>query len=289
MKGKLVNILLLLIFLAGLSLLLYPTVSNYYNSYLQSKIILQYSNQVNEMEDEAYEEELAAAREYNARLLERPSDFALPEELEEQYWSLLDATGSGIMGYVEIPSISVTLPIAHGTEEDTLEDYVGHIKWSSLPIGGESTHSVISGHRGLPSSELFTNIDHLEIGDTFYVHVLGQTLEYWVDNIAVVLPTEYDLLGIEEGKDYVTLLTCTPYGINSHRLLVRGIRVNDQVGGGSSGALVLKNEVSNIDIMVIVPVGLVILSVIVFLGMVLDSGKKKKNKRKESGEKHDET
>ena len=284
MKNKLFNILLVLIFVAGLSLLLYPTISDAYNSYLQSRIILAYSEQVNALENAVYETEMAEAKAYNASLLERDHPFKLTEDLEEQYWQMLDI--SKIMAYVEIPSINVTLPIAHGTEKDTLEDYVGHLKWSSLPVGGESTHSVISGHRGLPSSELFTNIDRLEVGDVFYIHVLGQTLEYWVDHISVVLPTEYDQLGIVEGRDYVTLMTCTPYGINSHRLLVRGIRLDSGLSPEMENAKI-RNEIQPIDLMVLIPVVLVILSCLVFAVMALPVGgrkKKKTRKEKQNGE-----
>ena len=284
MKNKLFNILLVLIFVAGLSLLLYPTISDAYNSYLQSRIILAYSEQVNALENAVYETEMAEAKAYNASLLDRDHPFKLTEDLEEQYWQMLDI--SKIMAYVEIPSINVTLPIAHGTEKDTLEDYVGHLKWSSLPVGGESTHSVISGHRGLPSSELFTNIDRLEVGDVFYIHVLGQTLEYWVDHISVVLPTEYDQLGIVEGRDYVTLMTCTPYGINSHRLLVRGIRLDSGLSPEMENAKI-RNEIQPIDLMVLIPVILVILSCLVFAVMALPAGgrkKKKTRKEKQNGE-----
>ena len=279
MKNKLMNVLLVLIFAAGLSLLLYPTIADAYNSYLQSRIILSYSEQVDAMETAVYEAEMAQAKAYNARLLEREHPYKLTEELEEQYWQMLDI--SQIMGYVEIPTIDVTLPIAHGTEKDTLEDYVGHLKWSSLPVGGESTHSVISGHRGLPSSELFTNIDRLEIGDVFYIHVLGQTLEYWVDQINVVLPTDYTNLGIVEGRDYVTLMTCTPYGINSHRLLVRGIRIDRNLIPERENVQI-KNEIQSVDMMVLIPVILVILSCLVFVFLALPGGgSKKKRTRKE--------
>ena len=279
MKSKLINLLLVLVFVAGLSLLLYPTIADAYNSYLQSRIILSYSEQVDAMETAVYEAEMAQAKAYNARLLEREHPYKLTEELEEQYWQMLDI--SQIMGYVEIPTIDVTLPIAHGTEKDTLEDYVGHLKWSSLPVGGKSTHSVISGHRGLPSSELFTNIDRLEIGDVFYIHVLGQTLEYWVDQINVVLPTDYTNLGIVEGRDYVTLMTCTPYGINSHRLLVRGIRIDRNLIPEMENVQI-KNEIQSVDMMVLIPVILVILSCLVFVFLALPGGgSKKKRTRKE--------
>lgn len=279
MKGKMTNVLLVIIFIAGLSLLLYPTVSNYYNSIHQTRAIMDYSQEMEGLEEEVYQRLLAEAQEYNA-VLAAGQRFEIPEGYEEKYYSLLDASGKGVIAYVEIPSIEVTLPVMHGTSDYVLDKAVGHLEWSSLPIGGESTHCVLSGHRGLPSSELFTNIDHLEIGDVFYIHVMGQTLEYWVDNIAVVLPSEYDLLSIIEGKDYVTLMTCTPYGINSHRLLVRGVRV-DREQGISDPDLYIKNEVESIDLMVVIPIILVVLSIIVFVFAVLTGGKKKKHTKKE--------
>lgn len=274
MKGKLFNIVLVLVFVAGLSLLLYPTVSNAYNNYLQSKTIASYSEHVNQLEKDTYEKEWKKAEEYNRSLLERENPFVLTQELEQMYWQTLDLSGRGIMAYIEIPSVDVTLPIAHGTSDETLQSYVGHLEWSSLPVGGKNTHCIISGHRGLPSSELFTNIDHLELGDKFYLHILGQTLEYQVCNIAVVEPQDQTLLTVEEGKDLVTLVTCTPYGINSHRLLVRGIRT----GEGSTenvGEVYVKNEVTQIDTLTLVSVLVVICAVVVFVILLL-TGKKRK-------------
>ena len=273
MKGKLFNVALIFVFVAGLSLLLYPTISNYYNAYLQSQAIVDYSQQVDEMESEAYRQEWEKAEAYNQALLERSFPFSLPDELDEQYWDLLSTTAQGVMAYVEIPSIEVTLPIAHGTEERTLADFVGHLEWSSLPIGGESTHCVISGHRGLPSSKLFTNIDHLEPGDYFYLHVLGQTLEYQVDQIAVVEPDDFSLLGIEPGKDYTTLITCTPYGINSHRLLVRGIR-RELTGTPGDGDLLVKNEATPVNITVLMLIAIVVISIMAFLLLLIFGSKK---------------
>ncbi|MBR2421118.1 MAG: class C sortase [Oscillospiraceae bacterium] len=284
MKGKVLNILLILIFVAGLSLLLYPTVSDAYNAHLQSQLIVEYAQQVDEMEEAANRQLLEEAQRYNADLLDRTHPFSLEAQLEERYWASLQTADSAVMAYVEIPSIEVTLPIAHGTEANTLAKYVGHMEWSSLPVGGESTHCVISGHRGLPSSELFTNIDHLQLGDYFYIHVLGQSLLYQVDNIAVVDPYDYSLLGITPGKDYTTLVTCTPYGINSHRLLVRGVRILTS-GADSQPHLQLKNEVTQIDPMVIVPVTLAVLSVGAFL--ILMVGRNKRKSAKKEGD-HDE-
>ena len=275
-KNKLYYIILAVVFVAGLSLLLYPTVSNAYNSWLQSQAIVEYAQQVDQLEQQTYEQELQKAQAYNRSLHGRADPFGLSQELEEQYWNTLNLSGKGIMGYIQIPTIDVTLPIAHGTEENTLKDKIGHLEWSSLPVGGESTHCVISGHRGLPSSELFTNIDHLELGDKFYLHTLGQTLEYQVCHIAVVEPQNQSLLRIEEGQDLVTLVTCTPYGINSHRLLVRGIRTG--VGGVDTNQLILKNEVTGIDTFLLVLVSLAVLAATAFTILLLTGSKKRRGR-----------
>lgn len=278
MKNKVVYILLVLIFVIGLSLLLYPTISNAYNSWLHSKAIVEYANQVDELEKDLFDQQWKLAEDYNKNLLDRKNPFELSPEQEAQYWNLLDLTDKGIMAYVEIPSVDVILPIAHGTEESTLKEYVGHLEWSSLPVGGESTHCVISGHRGLPSSELFTNIDHLVPGDKFYIKVLGKTLEYQVCNIAVVEPQDQRLLGISEGKDMVTLVTCTPYGINSHRLLVQGIRTGTE--GAIGQQLPIKNETTSVDLAVLIPMILVAVSAVIFV-VLLFGGKKKRVRRKQ--------
>ena len=274
-SDKLFSILIIVIFVAGLSLLLYPAISNAYNSWLQSRAIVDYSTVVDSMEQETYQKELTRAQAYNTALNHRESPFELTPELEEQYWQTLNLSGKNIMAYVQIPSIDVTLPIAHGSSEETLQKYVGHLEWSSLLVGGESTHCVISGHRGLPSSELFTNIDHLELGDRFYIHVLGQTLEYQVCHIAVVEPTDQKLLTAVEGQDLVTLVTCTPYGINSHRLLVRGIRTGT-AGAAEQGGVYVKNEVTNIDPVILAVAALVVIAVAGFIVLLLTTGKKQK-------------
>ena len=279
MKGKLFNIILILLLISGLGLMLYPIVSDYYNSYLQSRIIVDYANQVNQMEAALHAEQLESARIYNDALAENQSQTALSDEQWELYEALLSTTEDGVMAYVEIPSISVKLPIAHGTSEQTLQRYVGHLEWSSLPVGGKNTHCVISGHRGLPSAELFTNIDHLAIGDRFSIHVLGSKLDYIVDNIAVVEPYDYSLLTIQEDKDYVTLVTCTPYGINSHRLLVRGIRVEGTETPELN--LTVNNETSDVDMMVLIPLVLAVLVVVVFVVLLIDSSRKRKGGKNE--------
>lgn len=226
-KGSLSTILLVLVLITGLSLLLYPSFSNYWNSLHQSEVVASYMEAVAEIDDDRYQEMWNSARAYNEALLERGNGFILTEEQKSQYDSLLNVTGNGVMGYVEIPSIDVDLPIYHGTEDVVLQIAVGHLEWSSLPVGGESTHCVISGHRGLPSARLFTDLDQLVVGDHIMLNVLSEVLTYEVDQIHIVLPEETDDLLIHEGKDYVTLVTCTPYGVNSHRLLIRGHRVDN--------------------------------------------------------------
>lgn len=220
-----VTFLLILILVAGLSLLLYPSFSNYWNSFHQTRAIASYAEEVANLDDDKYEQLWNDARAYNASLLTRDNAYLLSEEQRQEYEALLDISGLGIMGYIEIPSINVSLPIYHGTEENVLQIAVGHLDWTSLPVGGESTHCVLSGHRGLPSAKLFTNLDKLAEGDVFLIRVLDEVLTYSVDQILIVEPRETQDLQIVPGKDYCTLVTCTPYGINSHRLLVRGHRV----------------------------------------------------------------
>ena len=226
--GSPITLLLILILLAGVSLLLYPTVSDYWNSFHQSRAIASYAEQVANIDDAQYEELWDAARDYNQSLLHRPNDFILSDEQQEIYKSLLDFGGNGIMGYIEIPTIDVMLPIYHGTEESVLQIAVGHLDWTSLPVGGAGSHCVLSGHRGLPSARLFTDLDKLKVGDVFMLHVLNEILTYEIDQILIVEPQDTDPLLIEPGKDLCTMITCTPYGINSHRMLVRGHRIESQ-------------------------------------------------------------
>ena len=226
--GSPITLLLILILLAGVSLLLYPTVSDYWNSFHQSRAIASYAEQVANIDDAQYEELWDAARDYNQSLLHRPNDFILSDEQQEIYKSLLDIGGNGIMGYIEIPMIDVMLPIYHGTKESVLQIAVGHLDWTSLPVGGAGSHCVLSGHRGLPSARLFTDLDKLKVGDVFMLHVLNEILTYEIDQILIVEPQDTDPLLIEPGKDLCTMITCTPYGINSHRMLVRGHRIESQ-------------------------------------------------------------
>ena len=213
-----------IIILLGVGLLLYPTVANKWNNMHATKAIASYMDTVTNMTEDNYDKMWADARVYNESLVNKESRFEPTEEEHALYESLLDVTGTGIMGYVEIPCIKVKLPIYHTTDETVLQIAAGHLEGSSLPIGGPSTHAAISGHTGMTSAKLFTALEKMKIGDTFFIHVLNTTLEYEVDQIDVVLPDETDILHIEEGEDYLTLITCTPYGVNSHRLLVRGSR-----------------------------------------------------------------
>lgn len=227
MKKNLVNILLLLIFLIGLSLLLYPSFSDWWNSLHQSRAIASYAESVANMDEDKYREIWENAWSYNQSLLTRTNGFLLSEEQKTQYKQLLNVGGNGVMGYIEIPAIQVALPIYHGTAESVLQIAVGHLEWTSLPVGGESAHCAVSGHRGLPSARLFTDLDKLVVGDVFIFRILDEILTYEVDQILIVEPHETDNLLIQEEKDLCTLVTCTPYGINSHRLLVRGHRVEN--------------------------------------------------------------
>ncbi len=219
------TIMLVFVLIAGLVLLLYPTFSDWWNSFHQSRAIASYVRTTASMDEKEYEKMLQEAEAYNAALLSKPNRFVMTEEEEKEYASILDVTGTGIMGYVEIPSIGVSLPVYHGIEESVLQVAIGHIAGTSLPVGGTGTHCAISGHRGLPSAKLFTDIDQLSNGDTFLLQILGRTLTYEVDQIRTVLPQEMDDLKIDPEGDYCTLITCTPYGINTHRLLVRGKRI----------------------------------------------------------------
>ena len=227
------TILLILILLIGLSLLLYPTFSDWWNSMHQSRAIANYSEEVAKIDDDRYADLWESARGYNRELLDRVNGFRLPEEKLAAYNSLLNIGGNGIMGYIEIPELKITLPIYHGTDEAVLQIAVGHLDWSSLPVGGESTHSVLSGHRGLPSARLFTDLDKVAEGDTFLLRVLDEVLTYEVDQIRIVEPHVMDDLAIVPGEDLCTLVTCTPYGINSHRLLIRGHRVETAAQPGT--------------------------------------------------------
>ena len=228
MKKRGTTVILLIVLIAGLFLLLYPTAANWWNSMTQSRAVASYVDAVAEIDEDQYAELWNEAIAYNQSLTQHQNAHTLTEAQRKTYEKTLDVAGLGIMGYIEVPSIGVTLPIHHGTDETVLQVAIGHLEWTSLPIGGESTHSVVSGHRGLPSARLFTDLDKVAEGDVFIIRVLDEIITYEVDQILIVEPHETDALLIKEGKDLCTLVTCTPYGVNSHRLLVRGHRVENQ-------------------------------------------------------------
>ncbi len=229
-KGPSIStIILVIILLLGVGIFLYPSVSDWWNSMHATRAISGYVTAVEDMSAQEREDMLKAARIYND-MLANGVDFDLTEEEYAEYESLLDIGGTGIMGYVQISAIGVNLPIYHSVDESVLQIAVGHIPGSSLPVGGERTHCVLSGHRGLPSAKLFSDLDQMVEGDTFTINVMDQTITYMVDQIRIVLPEETDELAIRDGKDYCTLVTCTPYGVNTHRMLVRGKRIDNIIG-----------------------------------------------------------
>lgn len=227
MKKRIIaTILIILLFLAGLGIVLYPYVSEYVNAKHASRVVVNYDDTVKEITPEDFSQYFEVAEEYNERLRQNPNPFS-EDNRTEGYETALNVDGSGMMGYLEIPKISVKLPFYHGTSGAVLNEAVGHLEGSSLPVGGEGTHVVLSAHRGLPSAKLFTDLPELGEGDIFILNVLDRKMTYQVDQILTVLPTELEALEVEDGQDYVTLMTCTPYGINTHRLLVRGHRIEN--------------------------------------------------------------
>lgn len=267
------TLILIVIFVVGLSLMLYPVVSDYWNSFRQSRAIASYVESVNQLDTDQYDTLLAEARAYNQSLVGKAARYTFSEEEEEAYLSLLGSTG-GAVGYIEIPAIKLSLPIYLGTSESVLQAGVGTMEGSSLPIGGESTHAVLTGHRGLPSATLFTNLDQLVLGDTFHVHVLNETCSYEVDQILIVEPEDLAALEIVEGEDYCTLVTCTPYGINTHRLLVRGHRVT---APENLKRIRVSADATRIEPILIAPLLAVPLLLLLLIGLLV-SGRKRKQK-----------
>lgn len=277
MKNFILNILIGIIFLAGVSVLLYPVVSDVINRRNQAEVISSYEANVKDLDNYYIEELFKAAKEYNENL----GAFVTEENASEienstEYKNMLNVTENGVMGYIDIDRIDVHLPIYHGTGETVLQVGAGHLATTSLPVGGESTHAVISAHTGLPSAKLFTNLDKLKLGDVFKLTILGKTLVYKIDDISVVLPEEVDNLRVVEGEDYVTLLTCTPYGINSHRLLVRGTRIPYEEAE-KEGYLVV-NEAIFIDRTVLVPFIVIPVAILYFVLISVISKKRKKER-----------
>ena len=280
MKKHLSTILLVLALLVGAALLLYPTASDYWNSLHQSRAIATYAEEVANLTTADYEKLWLAAVEYNKRMGAAGNPFVLSEEQRADYFSQLDLSGNGIMGYIEIPKIECSLPIYHGTSEAVLQIAVGHLEGSTLPVGGAGTHCVLSGHRGLPSAKLFTHLDQLSEGDVFLLRVLNETLTYEVDQIHIVLPQEVDDLAVVPGRDFCTLVTCTPYGINSHRLLVRGRRIENSE---AATAIRITSDAIRIDPILVAPVAAVPMLLILTVYLIANPGGKKKKKKKKAG------
>lgn len=272
MKKRLPNILLVCVLVVGISLLLYPTISDYWNARHQSKAVDGYVQAVEKLDKKDYTKIWKRAKKYNQRLFASSMGLStLSDAQRKDYESQLNVGDTGVMAYIEIPTINCRLPVYHGTESDTLQTAIGHIEGSSLPVGGKNTHCVLSGHRGLMSARLFTDLDKLNVGDRFMIHTLDKTLTYEVDQILIVLPEETDALSIQEGKDLCTLVTCTPYGINTHRLLVRGHRVpNDSDVNVSADAVQLEP-------ITIAPIFAVPLLLLLVLGMIVRTKRKKKH------------
>jgi sortase A len=276
-KGSSVStIILLVILLVGVGILLYPSVSDWWNSMHATQAIAGYVTAVEDLSGQEREDAIKAAQAYNTKLL-NGVDFDLTEEEYAEYEALLDIGGTGIMGYVQISAIGVNLPIYHSVDESVLQIAVGHIPGSSLPVGGERTHSVLSGHRGLPSAKLFSDLDQMVEGDTFTLNVMGQTTTYMVDQIRIVLPEETDELAIQPGRDYCTLVTCTPYGVNTHRMLVRGKRIEN-----IAGEVVVVAEAVRIPNYIVIPaVGIPLLFVTLTVSLIAGSVKGRRKTKKE--------
>lgn len=268
------NFILVLVFFIGLSLLLYPSVSDWWNSKHQTKAIVHYSEAIAAISPEEYAYARSAAVAYNASLPRDNSRYIMTEEQREEYNSKLNLAGDSIMGIIEIPDLDLELPIYHSTSEGVLQVAIGHFEGSSLPVGGKGTHSALSGHRGLPSARLFTDVDKLMVGDIFMLHVLDETLTYEIDQILIVLPYELDGLAIDEEKDYCTLITCTPYGINTHRLLIRGIRI--ETLDKKAPVRVVADAVQVDSLLVATAIAAPILAVLLFQVMLRSPKKKQK-------------
>ena len=281
MKNRITNIILVFVFVLGLAIFLYPSFSDYWNSFHQSRAIAVYAEELENLSNEEYVRLFEAAEEYNKRMQNLGPRHLDAAELAD-YESQLSFNGTGMMGYIEIPAINCYLSVYHGTSDAVLQIATGHIEWTSLPIGGASSHSVISGHRGLPSAKLFTELDKLRVGDRFSLFILGKELAYEVCQINTVTPDYLDLMTVVPGEDYVTLVTCTPYGINTHRLLVRGTRVETI----SDNTLHFTSEAMEISTVVVagvlsVPV-LFVLLLLALISPVESEARKRENIRKKA-------
>ncbi len=290
MKKRIIaTILIILLFLAGFGIVLYPYVSEYVNAKHASRVVVNYDDAVKEITPEDFSQYFEVAEEYNERLRQNPNPFS-EDCRTEGYETALNVDGSGMIGYLEIPKISVKLPFYHGTSGAVLNEAVGHLEGSSLPVGGEGTHVVLSAHRGLPSAKLFTDLPELGEGDIFILNVLDRKMTYQVDQILTVLPTELEALEVEDGQDYVTLMTCTPYGINTHRLLVRGHRIENlpEEEVKSIPVVHVERELTTQEkIQKYIPFAVMGVAVLFLIALLMPS-KKDKHRSKESGEADDE-
>lgn len=276
-SGSTSTIALVAIFFVGLSVLLYPTVSDFWNEKRQSQAIVDYDSYIENLTPEDYSDYFSKADSYNEKIRNMSFPFLGHKNIADEYYSVLDVNGDGMMGYITIEKIKVQLPIYHGTSDKVLNSAVGHVEGSSLPVGGVSTHAVLSAHRGLPSAKLFTNLDKLEVGDVFTVRILDRTVTYQVDQVLIVLPEETDNLNIVSGEDYCTLVTCTPYGINTHRMLVRGTRIENIEPDRVVNVI---TEAYQIDPLIVTPaVAAPILGLLLIYLLVRSSKDKKKRKK----------
>lgn len=273
LKKHLMTMILVAVLMVGMGLLLYPLLSDYWNTYHQSKAISLYSETVADMDAEEYDKILSEARKYNEEIAKNGIRWSFTEKEKEEYEQILKVDDTSAMGYIEIPKINCKLTIYHGTSDFALHTGVGHMEGTSLPIGGKGSHCVLSGHRGLPSAKLFTNLDQLVEGDTFTLTILNETLTYEVDKIRVVEPTDLSEIQIVDGEDYCTLVTCTPYGVNTHRLLVRGHRIENPDGDANVIADALQIETAYVAVFVAVPV----LALLFMLAFVLTHNKSGRN------------
>mgnify|MGYP002734587176 FL=1 len=266
MQSRKATIILLISFFIGLSVLLYPSISSYWNSKTQSKAIVNYEAMLAAYKPEDYTKVFEEAENYNRMLAELAVPLRDYKQLEKEYWNALDISGNGMMGYITVPKINQELPIYHGTSEAVLSTSAGHFEGTSLPIGGKNTHAVVSAHRGLPTAVLFTHLDRMEVGDTFYFTILDRTITYEVDQIRIIEPNDVSLIQIEEGKEYCTLLTCTPYGINTQRLLVRGHQIDEM----QNRNIYIVNEAYRVDPLIVMPlVALPIIFVLLIYVMIV--------------------
>ena len=273
MKKRFITPLIIIALAAGLSLILYPTVSNWWNVYHQSRAIIDYSNEVESLSDEDYSSMIDSAAEYNKALLSKSRRFVLTGQELVEYKSLINISGGGSMGYIDIPRINVSIPIYHTASDDVLQFAAGHIPGTSLPVGGEGTHCAVSGHRGLPSARLFTDLDKLQLGDVFTVYVLKEELTYQIDRINTVLPSEVEALAIDPSEDRFTLITCTPYGVNTHRLLVSGTRIEPEHG---LYAVRFTSEAIRIEPVMVAPFVAAPLLLVLLIMLVTGGGKESK-------------